>query len=43
MNLYRIDCIVVSAYNSEANSMMRCRHKSLIDELMKMINEDLKK
>jgi hypothetical protein len=23
--------------------MMRCRHKSLIDELMKMINEDLKK
>jgi len=41
--LYEIDQIVVSAYNSEANSMMKCEHKSLIDALFKMTAERLSK
>jgi hypothetical protein len=43
MKLYEIDQIVVSAYNSEANSMMKCEHKPLIDALSKMIAEELSK
>ncbi len=43
MKLYEIDWIVVSAYNSEANGMMKHEHKSLIDTLSKMIAEKLDK
>jgi len=41
--LYEIDKIVVSAYNSEANDMMKCEHKPLIDSLFKMTAEELSK
>jgi len=41
--LYEIDQIVVSAYNSEANSMMKHEHKPLIDALSKMTTEGLSK
>jgi len=41
--LYEIDQIVVSAYNFEANSMMKCEHKPLIDALSKMTAEGLNK
>jgi len=41
--LYEIDWIVVSAYNSEANSMIKCEHKPLIDALSKMTAEGLDK
>jgi len=41
--LYEIDQIVVSAYNSEANSMVKCEHKPLIDTLSKMTTEELSK
>jgi len=43
MKLYEIDQIVVSTYNSEANSMMKCEHKPLIDALSKMIAKGLNK
>jgi hypothetical protein len=42
-DLYRINYIIVSVYNSETNSMMKCEHKFLIDELIKMTNKILKK
>jgi len=42
-DLYRIDCIVMSAYNLDVNNMMKCEHKFLIDELTKITNEDLEK
>ncbi len=38
--LYEIDQIVVSAYNSEANSMVKREHKPLINTLSKMIAEE---
>jgi len=41
--LYEINQIVVSAYNSEANSMMKHEHKSLIDALSKITAEGLSK
>jgi len=41
--LYEIDQIVVSAYNSEANNMMKREHKPLIDALSKMTAEGLNK
>jgi len=41
--LYEIDQIVVSAYNSEANDMMKCEHKPLINTLSKMTAEGLNK
>jgi len=41
--LYKIDQIVVSAYNSEANGMVKREHKPLIDALSKMIAEGLSK
>jgi len=41
--LYEIDQIVVSAYNSEANDMMKREHKPLIDALSKMTAEGLDK
>ncbi len=41
--LYEINQIVVSAYNSEANGMMKCEHKPLIDALFKMTAEELSK
>ncbi len=41
--LYEIDWIVVSAYNPEANSMVKCEHKPLIDALSKMTTEGLSK
>jgi hypothetical protein len=41
-DLYRIDCIIVSAYNSETNSMMKCEHKFLIDELERWQTKILK-
>ncbi len=41
--LYEIDWIVVSAYNSEANGMVKCEHKPLIDALSKMTTEGLDK
>jgi len=43
MKLYEIDQIVVSAYNSEANDMMKHEHKPLIDTLFKMTAEGLDK
>ncbi len=43
MKLYEINWIVVSTYNSEANSMMKHEHKSLINALSKMITEGLSK
>jgi len=43
MKLYEIDQIVVSAYNSEANDMMKHEHKPLIDTLFKMTAEGLSK
>jgi len=43
IDLYRIDCIVMSVYNLNVNNMMKCEHKFLIDELTKMTNENLKK
>jgi len=43
MKLYEIDQIVVSAYNSKANGMIKCEHKSLIDALSKMTAEGLSK
>ena len=42
-NLYRIAHIVVLAYNSDTNEMIKCEHKSLIDDLTKMTTEDLEK
>jgi len=33
----------MSVYNSEANSVMKCENKFLIDELTKITNENLKK
>jgi len=42
-DLYRIDCIMMSVYNSDVNSMMKCEHKFLIDELKKITNKDLEK
>jgi len=41
--LYEIDQIIVSAYNSEANDMVKREHKSLIDALFKMTAEGLSK
>ncbi len=41
--LYEINQIVVSAYNSEANGMMKREHKPLIDVLSKMTAEVLNK
>jgi len=41
--LYEIDQIVVSAYNSEANGMMKREHKPLINALSKMTAEELNK
>ncbi len=41
--LYEINQIVVSAYNSEANGMVEREHKPLIDALSKMITEGLSK
>jgi hypothetical protein len=41
--LYEINWIVVSTYNSEANSMVKHEHKPLIDTLSKMITEGLNK
>jgi len=38
--LYEIDQIVVSAYNSEANGMVKREHKPLINTLSKMIAEE---
>jgi len=43
VKLYEIDQIVVSAYNSEANGMMKCEHKPLINALSKMTAEGLSK
>jgi len=42
-DLYKIDYIMMSAYNSDVNSMIKHRHKFLINELTKMTNEVLKK
>jgi hypothetical protein len=41
-NRYEIKRIVVFEYHSQINEMIERRHKSLIDLLSKMINEDLK-
>jgi len=41
--LYEIDQIIVSAYNPEANSMVKREHKPLIDALSKMTAEGLNK
>ena len=43
IELYEINQIIVLTYNSEANSMMKCEHKPLIDALSKMIAEELSK
>jgi len=43
IKLYEIDQIIVSAYNSEANEMVKHEHKPLIDTLSKMITEELNK
>jgi len=42
-DLYEIDYIMMSVYNSDVNSMMKYKHKFLIDELTKMTNRDLEK
>ncbi len=42
-NLYEIQRVIVSAYNSEANDMVERGHKPLIDGLSKMTNGDLSK
>jgi hypothetical protein len=39
--LYEINQIVVSAYNSEANGMVKHEHKPLINALFKMTAEGL--
>jgi len=41
--LYEIDWIVVSAYNPEANGMVKREHKPLIDALSKITAEGLSK
>jgi len=41
--LYEIDQIVVSAYNFEANGMVKHEHKPLIDALFKITAEGLSK
>ncbi len=41
--LYEINWIIVLTYNSEANSMIKHEHKSLIDALSKMTAEELSK
>jgi len=33
----------MSVYNLDANDMMKCEYKFLIDELAKIINKNLKK
>ncbi len=43
VKLYEINQIVVSAYNPEANGMVKCEHKPLIDALSKMTAEGLSK
>jgi len=43
MKLYEIDQIVVLTYNFEANDMVKCEHKPLIDTLFKMTAEELNK
>ena len=35
MKLYEIDQIIISAYNSEANDMMKCEHKPLINAFLR--------
>jgi hypothetical protein len=42
-NRYEIKRVVVFEYHSQINEMIEREHKSLIDSLSKMINEDLKK
>jgi len=41
--LYQIDQIIVSAYNSKANDMVKHEQKPLINTLSKMIAEGLNK
>jgi hypothetical protein len=41
-NRYEIKRVVVFEYHSQINEMIEREHKSLIDSLSKMINEDLK-
>jgi hypothetical protein len=39
MKLYEIDQIIISAYNSEANDMMKCEHKSLINAFLRWLQK----
>jgi hypothetical protein len=41
-NRYEIKRVVVFEYHSQVNEMIEREHKSLINSLSKMINEDLK-
>jgi hypothetical protein len=41
-NRYESKKIVVFEYHSQVNEMIEREYKSLIDSLLKMINEDLK-
>ena len=42
-DLYEIKCVMMSMYNFKTNKMIKYEHKSLINELSKMINENLEK
>ena len=42
-DLYRIKCVMMLTYNFRTNEMIEHKHKSLINELLKMIDRDLEK